>query len=105
MRNILFFIIITLTGCVHSSNLKPEDTKVSRSIEMQEEINAILAKDAEIKQIEKEYLEEIRIAQANNDEDAFRFFLREYVNVKRMNLPDWMKEEPNYVEGGIGIKY
>ena len=105
MKNIGLFFILVLTGCNHSAILKPEDTKVSRSAEMQQEIDDLLALDASYKYEEKIYLEEIRIAQAKDDEQAFMFFLREYARVKRLSLPDWMKQEPNYVKGGLNIKY
>lgn len=51
------------------------------------------------------HLEEMRIAQINDDEQAFMFFIREYAKVKRLDLPLWIKQEPNYVEGGLNIKY
>ena len=106
MKTIInLFLILALTGCNHSSNLIPTDTKVSRSVEMQEEINLLLAKDAENKKLERQYLEEIRIAEENNDQEAFKFYLSEYVKVERLKLPEWIKKEPNYVEGGLNIKY
>ena len=98
-------MILVLTGCNHSAILKPEDTKVSRSADMQEEINYILALDEAYKTEEKMYLEEIRKAQINDDEVAFQFYIREYAKVKRLKLPEWIKKEPNYVQGGINIKY
>ena len=94
-----------MTGCNHSAILKPEDTKVSRSEDMQQEIDHLLALDEAYKMEEKIYLEEIRRAEINNDEIAFQFFLREYAKVKRLKLPEWIKQEPNYVQGGINIKY
>ena len=98
-------MILVLTGCNHSAILKPENTKVSRSADMQEEINYILALDEAYKTEEKMYLEEIRKAQINDDEVAFQFYIREYAKVKRLKLPEWIKKEPNYVQGGINIKY
>ena len=74
-----------MTGFSCSHRLKPEDTKVSRSTEMQQEIDILLAKDAENKKLEREYLEEIRIAQVNNDEEAFRYYLDEYISL--INVP------------------
>ena len=94
-----------MTGCNHSVILKPENTKVSRSIEMQKEIDALLAKDKANKQLELQYLEEIRIAEANQDSEAFKFYLTEYTKVERLDLPDWIKKEPNYFKGGLNIKY
>ncbi len=97
--------ILLFAGCNHSSNLQPEDTKVSRSADMQEEINYLLSLDEAYKMEEKMYLEEIRKAQLNDDEIAFQFFIREYAKVKRLDLPEWIKREPNYVKGGVNIKY
>lgn len=105
MKKYLSIIVVVLMGCNHSASLKPEDTKVSRSAEMQKEIDYILSLDEAHKMEEKMYLEEIRKAQVHNDEIAFQFFLREYAKVKRLKLPDWIKKEPNYVEGGVNIKY
>lgn len=105
MKNISLLLILVLTGCNHSAILKPEDTKVSRSADMQQEIDYLLALDKAYKMEEKIYLEEIRKAEINNDEIAFQFFIREYAKVKRLDLPEWIKKEPNYVQGGINIKY
>ena len=99
------FLVLLLTGCTHSSTLKPEDTKVSRSADMQKEIDLVLKKDADNKSLEREYLEQIRRAEDHNDSDAFKFYLEEYIKIKRIELPDWIKEEPNYVEGGVKVKY
>lgn len=101
----LTLTILIFAGCNHSSNLQPEDTKVSRSADMQEEINKLLAKDKANKLLELEHLEEIRIAQENNDREAFEFFFQEYAEVQRLRLPQWMKEEPNYFQGGLKVKY
>lgn len=105
MKKYLSVIFIVFASCNHSSNLKPEDTKVSRSADMQKEIDYLLSLDKAYKMEEKVYLEEIRRAQIHDDEIAFQFFLREYAKVKRLDLPEWIKKEPNYVEGGVNIKY
>jgi len=105
MNKFFISLILLLTGCNYSAKLQPSDTKVSRSLEMQAEIDLVLAKDAENKKLEKEYLEEIRRAEENNDQEAFKFYLSEYVKVQRLKLPQWIKKEPNYIEGGVNIKY
>ena len=105
MKKYLLIIVVVLMGCNHSANLKPEDTKVSRSAEMQKEIDALLAEDKKNKLLELEYLEQIRIAQENNDTEAFQFFFQEYASVKRLNIPEELKKEPNYFQGGIKVKY
>lgn len=103
MKLLLIPAILLLANC--TNHLKPKDTGLSRSAEYQQEINEFLAKDAENKKLEREILEEIRIAQENNDEDAFKFFFQEYINVERLAVPEWMKEEPNYVKGGVKVEY
>lgn len=65
----------------------------------------LLFQDRENKELELVYLEEIREAQSNNDQDAFEFYLREYINVPRLKIPEWMKEDPDYFEGGESVKY
>jgi len=102
---IKLLIILFLTSCYHSPNLTPELTEFSRSAGMQKEINRLLERDADNKKLEKIYLEEIRLAEENNDQDAFKFYLSEYVKVERLKIPEWMKKEHNYVEGGVNVKY
>ena len=54
MKTIInLFLISVLTGCNYSAILKPEDTKVSRSAGMQQEIDDLLALDASYKYEEK----------------------------------------------------
>ena len=57
--------------------------------------------DAENKKWEKIYLEEISIAEENQDVDAYRFFLSEYIRIPRLKIPEWMKKEKGYIEGGL----
>ena len=105
MKLLTITLMLILLGCKVSNKITPEDTQLTRSEEYQNEINEFLLQDAENKRIEKEILEEIRIAEENNDADAFKFFFQEYMKVERLIVPDWMKEEPNYVEGGMNVKY
>jgi len=100
---ITILLCLTTLGC--TNRLNPEITKVSRSQEMQKEIDALLAEDKKNKLLELEYLEQIRIAQENNDTEAFQFFFQEYANVKRLDIPEELKKEPNYFQGGIKVKY
>ncbi|MEC9206998.1 MAG: hypothetical protein VYE62_03445 [Pseudomonadota bacterium] len=69
------------------------------------EIKTILAEDRENKELELFYLSEIRVAEENNDSEAFRFYLEEYMKVPRLDIPEWMKEEPEYFLGGDRVKY
>ena len=53
----------------------------------------LLAQDKKNKLLELEYLEQIRLAQENNDTEAFKFFLQEYVDVERLDIPEELKKE------------
>ena len=92
------FIILFLTGCVNSSS-------INESEQIQKEIDDLLAQDKKNKMLELEYLEQIRIAQENNDTEAFEFFFQEYAKVERLKIPEELKKEPNYFKGGLKIKY
>jgi len=86
-------------GCIHTNKeLSDSDTHVGRTPEYQEEIDAILAEDAENKRWERIYLREIAVAQDNSDDAAYKFFIIEYIKLPRMVLPEWMKKEEGYVE-------
>ena len=81
------YIIATLSlllACVNETN----QTKVTRTPEMQSHIDDLLARDTKNKKLELEYLEQIRIAQDNNDTEAFEFFFQEYVDVERLKIPE-----------------
>ena len=61
MKTIInLFLILLLTGCNHSANLFPENTKVSRSAEMQKEIDYLLSLDASYKMEEKHVFRRIK---------------------------------------------
>ena len=98
MRYWYVALFLLSSGCVSQVKLSVNDTAVSRSSEMQQEIDAILAADTENKRWERIYLKEIAIAQENNDPDAYKFFITEYIKMPRMKLPEWMKQEPNYTQ-------
>ena len=106
---ITFLALSLFSSCLQSNKDSSIETKepvlTPRSPQLQKEIDELLAKDAENKKLEKEYLEQIRIAQENNDTQAFEFFFQEYIDVERLFIPEELKKEPNYVEGGVNVKY
>lgn len=65
----------------------------------------LLKRDAENKALELEYLEEIRVAEQNNDYDAYRYYLNEYFKVERLDIPPKLKNHASYKQGGHRIKY
>ena len=80
MAKSFIILLLFLTGCNQSAIIDTE-TKEQRSKEVQREIDSLLAQDKKNKILELEYLEQIRIAQENNDTESFEFFLQEYVDV------------------------
>ena len=100
MTNLVkIFLVLCLTGCVQPTIIETE------SEDIQKEINDLLAQDKKNKLLELEYLEQIRLAQENNDTEAFEFFLQEYVDVDRLDIPEELKKDPNYFQGGLKVKY
>ncbi len=91
MKYLLIIIAASLISCVQTSH--------------NEELTTLLKKDRENKQLELEYLEQIRIAQENNDQEAFEFYFQEYVGVERLKIPEELKNHPNYFQGGLKVKY
>lgn len=66
---------------------------------------ALLLEDKENKELELMYLNEIKIAQENNDTEAYDFYFREYINVPRLDIPEELKDHPDYFIGGDRVKY
>ncbi len=104
MNKIILIIFLCLTGCNKSTMIEVE-TKEKRPQNIQKEIDSLLAEDKKNKLLELEYLEQIRVAQENNDTEAFEFFFQEYVDVERLEIPEELKKHPNYFQGGLKVKY
>ena len=60
--------------------------------------DTIVKQDLNNKQKELEILREIQLAQINNDEEAYKFFLQEYMDVPRLELTAEQKKHPLYKE-------
>lgn len=65
----------------------------------------LLKQDADNKRLELIYLKEIQQAQLNNDQEAFDYFLTAYLEVPRLEIPEKLKEHPDYLVGGENVKY
>tara|TARA_R100000455_G_C6185645_1_gene61794 strand:+ start:106 stop:381 length:276 start_codon:yes stop_codon:yes gene_type:complete len=90
----LLFLLIT--GCSQKNEFQAWQDK---------SIKKLLIEDRKNKELELVYLKEIRIAQENNDEDSYRYFFQEYIKIPRLNIPDHLKEHPDYFIGGDRVKY
>lgn len=98
-------IILFIVACDNSSTIEQEKVNIKAEEKIESEINLLLQKDAKNKKLELEYLEQIRIAEENNDHEAFRFYLNEYIKVERLDISEELKSHPNYFQGGQRIKY
>lgn len=72
---------------------------------LSDEDRILLVQDRENKKLEIMYLEEIHKAQENHDYESLEFFLQEYIEVERLDVPTHLREHPDYFIGGIKIKY
>tara|TARA_R100001086_G_scaffold112159_1_gene57195 strand:- start:1236 stop:1490 length:255 start_codon:yes stop_codon:yes gene_type:complete len=82
-----WLVLLLTIGCASTNNLK------------------LLKQDRENKELELMYLKEMKIAQANNDQEAFNFFFQEYMKIPRLDIPQDLKNHKNYFQGGDRIKY
>ena len=96
MKIIIPTILIALTCCNQQNKQVHTETTVTRSVDYQAEITQLLEQDREYKLLEEEYLREIAIAQDNDDQDAYKFYFNEYIQVPRIPLEEWMENEPEY---------
>ena len=104
MNKLIFITFFLFTSCNHSSNIEVQEKQLIES-SIDKEAEALLAEDKKNKLLELEYLEQIRIAQENNDTEAFEFFFQEYVDVERLEISEELKKHPNYFKGGLKVKY
>ena len=58
----------------------------------------IVKQDLQNKQHELNILREINLAQVNQDDEAYEFFLQEYMKIPRLVLTDEQKKHPEYRE-------
>ena len=106
---IVLFLFLFFISCNQTKNIEAISSDLNQSLSepsnIQKEIDDLLAEDKKNKMLELEYLEQIRLAQENNDTEAFEFFFQEYVDVERLDIPEELKKDPNYFQGGLKIKY
>jgi hypothetical protein len=65
----------------------------------------MLTEDRKNKEQELIFLNEIKAAQENDDWEAYQFYFNEYMEVPRLDIPEELKQHPNYFQGGQGVKY
>ena len=94
-----WLLILLLTSCNSIKTLEPRDTHVRRTVTHQQEINLLIAKDADNKRWARIYLQEIDAAMANDDMPAYVFFVGEFEKIPLEIVPEEHRDEPGYVEG------
>ena len=83
MRYITYILTILLLSCSDNNYHKYDE---------------IIQQDLYNKQTELNILRELYIAQRNQDEEAFKFYVTEYVRAPRLMLTAEEKQHPNYRE-------
>lgn len=76
------FLMLLLTSCVKENSHTIHDN--------------IIEQDLINKQTELDILRELKRAQHNDDEEAFKFYVSEYVRVPRLQLTAEQKTHPKY---------
>lgn len=84
MKIITQILLMCLIGCSAQSS---DDYRVH---------DDIIQQDLNNKQYELDILRELFAAQLNHDEDAFTYYVSEYVRVPRLKLTDEQKLHPRY---------
>ena len=85
-------ILVLLIGCAS----QPVTTK-TEAVDYSEHDDVVM-QDLQNKQKELVILREIRLAQDNNDTEAYEFFMQEYFSVPRLQLTEIQKKHPKYKE-------
>lgn len=84
MKNILLILLLLTSNC-------SETPTVVTSVH-----DNIIEQDLQNKQRELDILRELFIAQQHHDEEAFKFFVTEYVRVPRLKLTIEQQQHPRY---------
>ena len=90
-----WLLLLLLCGCETIN--KPHHTRVSRTIEYQQQIDELIARDAENKRWCRIYLHEIDQAMINDDIHAYVFFVNQYEQTPKEIVPVHLRNEPGYV--------
>ena len=85
-------IIVLFIGCAS----QPVTTKIE-TVDYSV-YDDIVTQDLQNKQRELVILREIKLAQDNNDTDAYSFFMQEYFDIPRLELTEAQKQHPKYKE-------
>lgn len=91
VKHIFNMIAILLVSCGDSEHTQAID-------HLSNDHTAIVIQDLQNKQYELDILRELYVAQLNRDEDAFQFYVTEYIKVPRLTLTEDQKQHHMYKE-------
>ena len=92
----IVLLTIFLLGCTKSQ----DDAHITKTevVDFYIKYDDIIQQDLENKQRELNLLREIRIAQQNNDKEAYKFFMEDFHAVPRLELTEDQKKHPKFKE-------
>lgn len=93
-----WLLLLLLSSC-QTTKLTPDQTTVNRTVEFQQEIDELIARDADNKYLARVYLYEIDQAMLNDDMTAYVFFVGEFEKIPLEIVPEVHRDEPGYVAG------
>ena len=102
MNKILIMIALLAFGCNSAGDccdcsIEPCDTNCTDcEVVDYSQYDDIIKQDLANKQNEVLILREIKMAQDNNDTDAYEFFMQEYFDIPRLELNEAQKKHPEY---------
>ena len=98
MKYITILVSLFLFGCKEpqkSTSTAETETNTETSYTRHDEI---IQQDLENKQRELNLLREIRVAQQNDDEEAYQFFMEDFYQIPRLVLTEEQKKHPKFKE-------
>ena len=92
----IVLLTIFLLGCTKSQ----DDVRNTKNdvVDVFTKYDDIIQQDLENKQKELNLLREIRIAQQNDDEEAYQFFMEDFHAIPRLVLTEDQKKHPKFKE-------
>ena len=98
-----WLLLLLLSSC-QTIKLTPEQTTINRTAELQQEIDDLIARDADNKHLARVYLYEIDQAMLNDDMPAYVFFVGEFEKIPLEIVPEEHRDEPGYIKGPSALE-
>jgi hypothetical protein len=92
-----WFFCLFLFSCSIKKQPTPQHTILTRTAEYQQEIDDLIAEDADNKHWARVYLAEIDAAMLHDDIHTYVFFVGEFEKIPLEIVPEHLRDEPGYV--------